>query len=433
MNRCRHYTRSLAAVAIASGVFTASYQDCSAQDLQTTALAQQEPWAANPDVVEKLSKQRSEFNYDESKVPSYTLPDALVTADGIDVATPKMWNAVRRPELMELFREHVYGRRPETSYEIRFEQTAENANALDGTAIGRSMTAVLTIGDRDFSFPFTVLIPKNAPAKVPVVVLINNRYFVPLEKANTDYDAFWPVQTLISRGYATASFHTSDVDPDRANGYVEGVRAFFANGEPPQDDAWRSLSAWGWAASRVLDYLETVDAVDATKATVVGHSRGGKTALWAASEDTRLAIGYSNNSGCGGAALSRRAFGETVKRITTSFPHWFSPNFAKYADRENELPVDQHQLVSLVAPRAVYVTSSDQDLWADPKGEYASVVGAAPVFKLLGQESITKASMPPINQPRVVGKTGYHVRSGGHGLEQVDWDNFLDFADTIVK
>jgi hypothetical protein len=417
MNRFRYYTPPLAAILFASGTLNFFLQDCSAEDVQATQPTQHEPWAANPETVAKLSEKRSEFNYDESKVPSFTLPDALVTTDETAVTTPKMWHAVRRPELMELFREHVYGRRPETPYQIRFEQTAEDENALDGTAIGRSMTAVLTIDDRSFSFPFTVLLPKNEPTKVPAVVLINNRYFVPLEKANGEYDAFWPVRTLINRGYATATFHTSHVDPDRANGYAEGVRSFFANGQPPEDNAWRSLSAWGWAASRVLDYLETVDAVDATRAT----------------EDPRFAIGYSNNSGCGGAALSRRAYGETVKRITTSFPHWFSPNFAKYSDRENELPVDQHQLVSLVAPRAVYVTSADQDLWADPKGEYASVVAAAPVFKLLGEESITNPIMPPMNQPRVMGKTGYHVRAGGHGLEQYDWDKFLDFADTIVK
>ncbi len=398
-----------------------------------TPVAEKTPWLATPELVEKLSQKRGEFNYDESKVPSFTLPDPLVANDGTIISTSIQWQEVRRPELMELFRENVYGHRPDTAYTIRFEETSHDDDALEGTAVCRQMKAVLTIDKRSFSFPFTVMLPKKTTGKVPAVVLINNREFAPLEKAVGAHDPFWPVRTLVDRGYATATFFTTDVDPDRADGYAEGVRSFFANGQAPADNAWRSLSAWGWAASRVLDYFETVDQVDATRTTVVGHSRGGKTALWCASEDTRFAIGYSNNSGCGGAALSRRAFGETVGRITSSFPHWFTPNFAKYAGRENELPIDQHELVSLVAPRAVYVTSADEDLWADPKGEYASLVGAAPVFQLLGEKSITTSEMPPIDTPIVLGKTGYHIRTGGHGLEQFDWDKFLDFADTIVK
>jgi ketosteroid isomerase-like protein len=164
----------------------------------------------------------------------------------------------------------------------------------------------------------------------------------------------------------------------------------------------------------------------------VGHSRGGKTSLWAACEDTRFAIAYSNNSGCGGAALSRRAYGETVGRITTSFPHWFCKPFSKYADRESELPVDQHEVMALIAPRGVYVASADEDLWADPRGEYASLVAAAPVFRLFNKRSISNATMPALNQPRVSGQTGYHIRTGGHGLGDTDWKWFLDFADRLL-
>jgi hypothetical protein len=396
---------------------------------ETNAL----PWSANPALVEKLSGKRTEFNYDETKVPTFTLPDPLLTSDGTAITTSQQWHDIRRPELMELFREQVYGRRPDTAYTIRFEETSKNEDALEGTAVCRQMKAVLTIDKRLYSFPFTVVIPKKTAGKVPAVVLINNRDFMSLEEAVGPHDPFWPVRTLIDRGYATATFFTTNVDPDRADGYAAGVRSFFASGEAPADNAWRSLSAWGWAASRVLDYLETVDQVDASRVALVGHSRGGKTALWAASEDTRFAIAYSNNSGCGGAALSRRAYGETVARITSSFPHWFTPNFAKFAGRENELPVDQHQLMSLIAPRALYVTSADEDLWADPKGEYASLVAASPVFQLLGVKSITTPEMPVLNEAVIVGKTGYHIRAGEHDLKQFDWDKFLDFADTIVK
>ena len=241
------------------------------------------------------------------------------------------------------------------------------------------------------------------------------------------------MKTLIERGYATVSFHTSDVDPDKKDGYAEGIRSFFADGAPPQDNAWRSLSAWGWAASRILDHLDSLETVDASKVAVVGHSRGGKTSLWAACEDSRFAIAYSNNSGCGGAALLRRAYGETVGRITTSFPHWFCKPFSEYADRENAIPIDQHEVIALIAPRGVYVASSNEDLWADPKGEYASIVAAASVFQLLGKKSITESEMPALNQPRVVGQTGYHIRSGGHGLGDPDWNWFLDFTDRLLK
>ena len=390
-----------------------------------------EPWQPKPEIVAKFS-QRNQFNYDESKVPKYTLPDPLRFNDRSKVTSPKAWSETRRAELMEIFRGTVYGRRPEVDYEVRFEQQAIIEDAFDGLATGRSMLAIIEIGNRSYRFPFVVFVPNRQSNPVPGVIHINNRYFIPLEKAIEENDPFWPAKTIVERGYATASFHTSDVDPDKKDGYSDGIRSFFVNGAPPKDDAWRSLSAWGWAASRILDYFESRNDVDPAKVAVVGHSRGGKTSLWAACEDTRFAIAYSNNSGCGGAALSRRQYGETVGRITSSFPHWFCKPFADFADRENRLPIDQHEVMALIAPRAIYVASADEDLWADPKGEYRSLVGAAPVFSLLGKNSISDLTMPSINQPRIVGQTGYHIRTGGHGLGEVDWNWFLTFANRIV-
>ncbi|EMI15593.1 acetyl xylan esterase [Rhodopirellula maiorica SM1] len=389
-------------------------------------------WTANPELVKKLSAKRP-FNYDEAKVPDYELPDPLRMTDGTKVSSASQWMTKRRPELLEQFRELVYGRRPDTAYQVSFETTETIEDAFDGLATGRSVKATVTIDQRTFSFPFVVFTPNRVAGKTPAVVAINNRYFIPLEKAVSEPDPFWPVKTMLERGYAAATFYTSHVDPDNKNGYDDGIRAFFADGKPPADDAWRSLSAWGWGASRVLDFLSTVSQIEINRVAVVGHSRGGKAAIWAAAEDERFAIAYSNNSGCGGAALSRRAYGETVARITSSFPHWFTPQFAEYADREDELPIDQHEAIALVAPRAVYVASSDEDLWADPRGEYASLVAAAPVFELVGIKSITEETMPPLNSQRIVGQTGYHIRSGGHGLGQVDWDFFIAFMDTVLK
>lgn len=394
--------------------------------------AEDQPWEANPEHIRQREEQRKEFNYREDNVPEYSLPDPLVTLDGTRVATPLDWNETRRPELLQLFRLHVYGKRPDADFAIAFREDTVMESVFAGKATGKGLTATITVAGRSFSFPFVVFLPHEQSGPVPAIIHINNRYFTPLEKAVAEEDPFWPARSIVDRGYATASFHTSHVDPDRKDGYDEGIRSFFADGSERSDDDWGSLSAWGWAASRILDYLDSQPGVDGSRVALVGHSRGGKSALWAACEDSRFAIAYSNNSGCGGAALSRRAYGETVARITTSFPHWFCRNFAAYSGDENQLPVDQHQIMSLIAPRALYVTSADADLWADPRGEYLSIVGSAPVFELLGETSIQNKTMPPLDQPRIAGQTGYHIRTGKHNLEKRDWDWFLDFADSIL-
>ena len=397
-------------------------------------------WQADRKQVEAWkTKRRPGINYDESRVPKYQLPDPLKTPEGKPITTAQEWK-LQRPGLLKLFRENVYGTRPTTAYKVDYKEVGKRENAFGIGATARQIRATISAGGKTHSFDFVIVIPKSeskSESPVPIIVQINNRYLIPLDKAVDAFDPFWPVEKIVRRGYATAVFHTSDVDPDKRDGYKKGIRYLLGDPHPDSssdpDTRWGSLSAWGWGASRVLDFALKLPEIDSERTAVVGHSRGGKTALWATAEDQRFKIAYSNNSGCGGAALSRRAYGETVKRITGNFPHWFCKCFKTYSDRENELPIDQHQLIGLIAPRAVYVASADKDLWADPRGEYTSLVGAAPIYNLFGIKAIKNPSMPALDSPRHVGATGYHIRRGVHNLTEQDWGYFLDFSTGYFK
>jgi hypothetical protein len=375
-------------------------------------------WSANGELVKRLAERIPAGNFDETSVPAYTLSDPLVTGDGTTV-TCEFWPR-RRDEILELFREQMHGRAPVDRPDgLSFRVLEEDSNAVDGKATRKLVEISFDTphGGRR-SFRVQLYLPHAAKQPVPALVLLQ---FAGLTDRATPL--------VIERGWALAIMDRTMIAADDAKTYREGViNAFSGGGELPPN-AWRAIAAWAWGASRVMDYLETEPAVDAERVAVVGHSRMGKTALWAGATDERFAAVISNESGAGGAALSKRIVGETVQNLSDRFPHWFCENFQQYNSHEERLPIDQHLLLACVAPRPLYVGSADEDLWSDPRGEFLACVAASPVYELLGVAGLGTTSMPPLETPVASGRIGYHIRRGPHGFTDYDWTQYLDFLD----
>jgi predicted phosphodiesterase len=397
--------------------------------LPIAVAAQSVAWQANPEVVRRVSQQQAGFNYDEAQVGSYTLPDPLATSAG-RVRSADEWRK-RRAEILELFRANVYGRGPSIGWHGPFEVIAEDLAAMSGTATLKRVVINTANGPRRHRFELTLFLP-NARRPAPVFLLLNNRPATNTDPTRKEKSGFWPAEDLIARGYGIAALQVSDIAPDDKDKFRDGIMSVLDDASRPRPpDGWGALGAWAWGASRAMDYFQTDARVDAKHVAVVGHSRGGKAALWAGAEDERFALVISNESGEGGAALTRRNFGETLGRITTSFPHWFAERYKSFAGREAELPVDQHMLIALIAPRAVYVASADEDLWSDPRGEFLSLAAASPVYALWGDAPVRADAMPALEQPLISGRRAYHVRRGTHNLTPYDWARFADFADRL--
>ena len=407
-----------------------------------------------------LAQTHSGANYDEAHVPTYTLPDPLVMENGQAVHTPSQWAQQRRPELLSLFSEYVYGHTlGDDAMAMTHEIIAVDSQALGGLATRKEVALYLTA---DHSRPVHVLIylPNNRSGAVPVFMGLNyagnqavstdpgirittrwtrfaNQPGFPDGYANAQsrgaYASRWPVELILSRGYGVVTAYYGDLQLDRPDidQMDDSFHRWFTQqtGKPHDQRSWGAIGIWAWQLSRMLDYLETDHDIDSKRVAVIGHSRLGKTALWAAAQDTRFAMAISNNSGEGGAAIARRKYGERFENLNRSFPHWFNGNFKVFNNQEDQLPVDFHELLSLVAPRPLYVASGSEDRWADPKGEYLSLYHAGPVYRLYQQPVLQEAEPPAVGEVRTVGSLGYHCRPGKHDINRYDWERYLNFAD----
>lgn len=393
---------------------------------------------------------------DEARVPAYTLPDPLRLANGEAVKDAKTWREKRRGEILRLFETQVYGRSPAAPTAVKTEVMSVRDAALGGKAVRKELAVLLDGRPDGPRLHLLVYLPRAARKPVPLFLGLNfggnhtvtaepdvalPRGWMPkAEPGVVDHRATeagrgrdaaaWPVEAILAKGFGLATAYYGDLEPDFEEGFKQGVRSAFGPGKAGgrfQADDWGAISAWAWGLRRALDALAQDPAIDATRVAVLGHSRLGKAALWAGAQDERFALVVSNESGEGGAALARRRFGETVAAINDRFPHWFCANYKAYNDREDHLPVDQHQLLALLAPRPLYVASAAEDLWADPRGEFLAAQAAEPVYRLFGRDGLGVAEPPPVDRP-VGGAIGYHNRKGPHALTAYDWEQYLAFA-----
>ena len=388
-------------------------------------------------------------NYDEAKVGTYTLPDPLVLANGKPVRDAKTWNQTRRPEIVRLFEENQYGRAPGRPAGMSFDVFDKGTPALEGKAIRRQVTIYFSADKAGPKMDLLVYVPANATGPMPLLLNIGfSANSSTVNDPGVKVGDVWGrdkkkvpaaqgmnfgrinVARLLDAGLGFATVYYGDIDPDFPGGVPYGVRALYLKpGQTePAADEWGSIAAWAWGLSRAIDYLETDKGVDAKRVAIMGVSRLGKTVMWAGAHDTRIALVIASCSGEGGAALSRRNYGETIAHLVepTRYPYQFAGNYAKYANQVDRSPVDAHMLVALMAPRPVLLQTGDKDFWSDPKGEFLAAVAAGPVYRLLGKQGLDTDQMPAAGVP-ILHTIGYFMHAGGHGTIPSDWDQFLAF------
>lgn len=408
-------------------------------------------------VITTTSARKRYANYDESKVPAYTLPNPLICNDGTKVTSIDEWEKHRRPELIKLLSKEIYGETPEAKLGVRYKVVAVNRKALGGKATAQQVMFTFSKSGKRHQALALVHYPNNRQERVPVFIGYNFKgnhgttndewvlyspYFNRIEERShqllqrgTQIER-WPVEMIIERGYAAVTMCYHDIYPDvvprKAKPRDEVRLSNLLPATENEGSRWQALGVWAYGLSRIADWVIKQPWADKDKLCVIGHSRQGKAALWAGAQDKRFKVVISNNSGCGGAALSKRVFGEDIEIITRTFPHWFCQNFTKYSKHEQDLPFDQHELLALIAPRHLYIASATADLWADPKGEYLSAYHASPVFELYGMKAMVSEKMPNVGED-VQNDVGYHIRKGKHNITPYDWERYLNFCDKVFQ
>jgi len=370
-------------------------------------------------------------NYEETLVGSYTLPDPLRLLNGEPVRDAKTWYGKRRPEIVHLFEENQFGRSPERPAGMTFDVFEKGTPAFDGKAIRKQVTIYFSPDKSGPKMDVLLYLPAKAQRAAPLLLNISfSANSVTVKDPGIKEGEVWnkekkkvpasqglgigkvDVLPLLDAGFGFATVYYGDIEPDFEGGLPYGVRKLYPE---PAADEWGAIAAWGWGLSRAMDYFEKDPGVDPKQVALYGASRLGKTVLWAAARDTRFAAVIACCSGEGGAALSRRNYGETIAHLTAPgrFPYQFCANYGKFAQHVDQLPVDANMLVALIAPRPLLLQTGDTDFWSDPKGELLAAQAAGPVYALLGKH-------PP----------DYYMHAGGHGTLPNDWKQFLTFLQT---
>lgn len=356
----------------------------------------------------------------EEKLNQLKLPQLLISKNGLTVTNHCEWK-IRREEIIDIICEQEYGRIPSPPEKVMSKQIDFAENAFAGKATQAKIILSFQTPKGLFEFPITLIKPKNV-VKPPLILHIA---FFPPDAPNN----YFPAEEVIDEGFAVATFCYNDITADKDDSFSSGLAGMYS-AEKRKPDEWGKIAMWAWAASRVMDYLQTLpdNEIDKNNIAVLGHSRLGKTALLAGALDERFAYVISNDSGCSGAAITREKTGEHVKDICKNFKYWFCDNYKKYIENEDNMPFDQHFLLALIAPRFLYVASATEDSWADPFFEYLACVEVDCVYKLLDKSGFVHPDRYPVaDESFVDGKVGYHLRGGTHYLSRYDWRKFMDY------
>ncbi|MEO6286492.1 MAG: acetylxylan esterase [Dyadobacter sp.] len=411
--------------------------------LSFTGFAQQ---AANrPTVVAGFP-----VNYQEDSVGTYTLPELLKSLDGKAVTTAKQWTQKRRPELVKLFEENQFGKIPPKPEEMTFKVFDKGTSAFNGKAVRKQVRVYFTKDTSGHQMNLLIYIPAAARKPVPLLMNISfAAYNQTIEDAGLLINYIWKdgkkikadqptvfgkmnVEQFLDAGFGFATVYYGDIEPDFKDGIKYGIRNHYL--KPGQTETaaneWGAIAAWSWGLARAMDYFETDNQIDSKRVALQGASRLGKTVLWAGVKDTRYKMVIASISGEGGAALSRRNYGETIRHISdpSRYLYQFAPNYHSFAENVGSMPVDAHMLVALIAPRPLLLQTGNTDYWSDPKGEFLSAVAAAPVYKLFNENGPETKDMPAAGDTSLLmNELGYYMHEGGHTVLPTDWTHIISY------